>query len=58
MSAQADLCELDLWQVSKCSARSDGRFVETVYGGSWPIAHIEGHARKRSHGVAVRPAGD
>jgi hypothetical protein len=37
MAVLAELCELPVGQVSKCSSRSDGSFWEWATGRLWPI---------------------
>jgi len=52
---KAEVRELTIRQLSKCSGLCNGSFLDHVTDRSWPTARIEHRARKRSHDVAGRP---
>lgn len=55
-AAMAELFASAIWQSSERTGRSNDGLAVLATVSSWPIARLENGARKRPHGVTVRPS--
>ena len=53
LSVFAKLCVFAIRQVSKCSSHSNGGFVETTIGRSWPTAEVDPYMANGRNGRLV-----